>query len=121
MCDVGARDARGPSAMEACMSYVFLSDEWFDEVEKLTAGATAAAGSGPAIKMNVLVEGGPDGDKELHISESGFGKGPLDDAKIKLGIAYDIAKKMFVEGDQSVAMMAFSSGKIRILSGDMTQ
>ena len=103
------------------MSYVFLSDEWFDEVEKLVAGAAPASSSGPAMRMNVLVEGGPDGDKELHVAQTGFGKGFLDDAKIKLGIAYDIAKKMFVDGDQSVAMMAFSSGKIRILSGDMTQ
>ena len=34
---------------------------------------------------------------------------------------FDVAKKMFVEGDQSVAMMAFTSGKIRIINGDMGQ
>ena len=104
------------------MPYDFLSDEWFAQVELIAAEAAAAGGSAaPPMKMNVLVEGGPDGDKELHVAETGFGQGFLDDAKIKLGIAYDVAKKMFVDGDQSVAMTAFTSGKIKILSGDMGQ
>ena len=104
------------------MPYTFLSDEWFAEVEKLAAEAAAAGGaSAPPMKMNILVEGGPDGDKELHTSDTGFGRGSSDEAKIKLGIAYDVAKQMFVDGDQSVAMTAFMSGKIRILEGDMGQ
>ena len=104
------------------MPYEFLSDDWFAAVEKIAAEAAASgASAAPPMKMNILVEGGPDGDKEVHVSEKGFGRGSDDEAKIKLGIAYDVAKKMFVDGDQSVAMTAFTSGKIRILSGDMGQ
>ena len=57
----------------------------------------------------------------MNVGASGFGQGFNDEAKIKLGIAYDVAKKMFVDGDQSVAMTAFTSGQIKILSGDMGQ
>ena len=102
------------------MPYRFLSDEWFAEVEKLVAGADAAAAA-PPVAMNILVEGGPDGDKSLHTSASGFAQGFTDEAKIKLGIDYEVAKKMFVDGDQSAAMTAFTSGKIKILEGDMGQ
>ena len=104
------------------MPHEFLSDDWFAEVDKLAAEAAASGGAAaPPMAMNILVSGGPSGDKELHTTSSGFGQGFDDEAKIKLGIDYEIAKKMFVEGDQSAAMMAFTSGKIKILQGDMGQ
>src|SRR5436190_10184051 len=76
--------------LEVALPYEFLSDDWFAEVDKLAAEAAASGGAtAPPMKMNILVEGGPDGDKEVHVSEKGFGQGSDDEAKIKLGIAYD--------------------------------
>ena len=47
-------------------------------------------------------------------------KGLLSDCPTKLTMPYDIAKNMFIKGDQSAAMQAFMSGQIKI-EGDMSR
>jgi hypothetical protein len=101
------------------MPYPFLSDAWLDEVRKITE--EAGAGAMPhTVQLNLVVTGGPEGDKELHVDEGSFGPGLLDAAPTKLTVPYEVAKSMFIKGDQAAAMQAFMSGQIKV-EGDMTK
>jgi len=98
----------------------FLSDEWL-EAAKAIADEAGAGGGGPAgVVLNVVVTGGPRGDRELHFDGAGFATGLLDDAPTKLTVPYAVARQMFVEGNQQAAMQAFMSGQIKV-EGDMTK
>ncbi len=103
------------------MGQKFLSDSWFDEVNKLREKASIAVPD--ALKdlvINLAVTGGPDGDIEARMVGGGLERGFADDAPTKLKIPYDVARKMIVESDQSAAMQAFMSGQIQV-EGDMTK
>ena len=101
------------------MPYTFLSDQWLEEVQKLAA--EAPSGMMPdSVELNMVVTGGPEGDKELHVANGAFATGLLDSAPTKLTVPYQVAKDMFVKGDQSAAMQAFMSGQIKV-EGDMTK
>ena len=101
------------------MPYTFLSDEWLDAVQKLAA--EAGGGMMPdSVKLNMVVTGGPEGDRELHVADGAFASGLIDDAPTKLTVPYEVAKSMFVKGDQAAAMQAFMSGQIKV-EGDMTK
>ena len=103
------------------MGHKFLSDSWFDEVNKLReAAAIEVPDAMKDLVINVAVSGGPDGDVEAHMAKGGLLKGLADDAPTKLKIPYDVARKMMVDGDQSAAMQAFMSGQIQV-EGDMTK
>ena len=101
------------------MPYPFLSDEWLDEVQKLAADAGGAM-MPAAVQINMVVTGGPQGDRQLHVAEGAFGSGLLDDCPTKLTLPYQVARDMFVKGDQAAAMQAFMSGQIKV-EGDMTK
>jgi hypothetical protein len=96
----------------------FLSDAWLDEVE----GLEAPPASGPAadLVLNVVVTGGPDGDRELNMGGGKFNRGLVDGAPTKVTIPYDVAKAMFIEGNPQAAMQAFMAGQIKV-EGDMTK
>ena len=102
------------------MPYTFLSDAWLDEVSKLAAEAGAGAAMPDAVTLNLVVTGGPEGDRELHVAGGTFGAGLKDDAPTKLTVPYDVARNMFVNGDQAAAMQAFMGGKIKV-EGDMSK
>ena len=55
------------------MPYTFLSDEWLDEVKKLASEVDTS--DAPAVTVNVVVTGGPQGDRELHLADGSFGSG----------------------------------------------
>lgn len=101
------------------MPHAFLSDPWLDEVQKLTADA--GAGMMPeSVSLNLVVTGGPEGDRELHVGNGAFGSGLLEDCPTKLTMPFEVAKSMFIKGDQTAAMQAFMSGQIKV-EGDMTR
>ena len=101
------------------MPYPFLSDEWLSEVQKLAA--EGGGGAMPAgVSLNLVVTGGPQGDRELHVADGTFASGLQDGAPTKLTVPYDVARKMFVDGDQAAAMQAFMGGKIKV-EGDMSK
>ena len=103
------------------MPYTFLSDEWLAEVKKLADEAGAAGGAMPAgVQLNMVVTGGPQGDRELHLEKGTFAGGLIDGAPTKLTVPYSVARAMFVEGNQQAAMQAFMSGQIKV-EGDMTK
>ena len=101
------------------MPHTFLSDPWLDEVKKLIDEAGVEPQADP-ITVNMVVTGGPEGDRELHMAGGSFGAGLKDDAPTKLTVPYDVARNMFINGDQSAAMQAFMGGKIKV-EGDMSK
>jgi hypothetical protein len=103
------------------MGHVFLSDSWFEEVERLRAEVNPEVPA--AIKdlvINMVVKDGPDGDIEARMDSGRFVKGLADNAPTKLIVPYDIARKMFIDQDQNASMQAFMSGQITV-EGDMTK
>jgi hypothetical protein len=101
------------------MAFQFLSDEWLDEVKKLADEAGGASAFPAGVVLNMVVTGGPQGDRELHVAEGVFGTG-LVEAPTKLTVPYTVARAMFVEGNQQAAMQAFMGGQIKV-EGDMTK
>jgi hypothetical protein len=101
------------------MAHEFLSDEWFAAVRELTAGQEAPAGASDLV-INIVVTGGPSGDKEVHLSGGEFGEGLKDGAPTKLTVPYDVAKKTFIDQDQQAAMQAFMQGQVKV-EGDMSK
>jgi len=99
--------------------YEFLSEEWLTEAKAIAAEHDA--GNTPSdITVNVVVTGGPSGDRELHLTNGQFNSGAIEGAPTKLTVPYDVAKDMFVNGNQQAAMQAFMSGQIKV-EGDMTK
>lgn len=104
------------------MALDFLSDEWFAEVRKIRDEVNPPAPTGAAadLKLNIVVTGGPSGDKEIHMNAGDFGEGLLDDAPTKLTVPFEVAKKTFIENDQQAGMQAFMQGQIKV-EGDMSK
>ncbi len=104
------------------MGYTFLSDEWLSEAAKLRdeIGVSASGGPGSDITVNVVVTGGPDGDREVHLTNGSFGSGLLDGAPTKMTVPFDVAKQVFIDGNQQAAMQAFMQGQIKV-EGDMSK
>ena len=102
------------------MPYQFLSDEWLAEVKKIADENPEAAANAPDIQLNVVVTGGPQGDRELHLEKGTFAGGLIDGAPTTLTVPYSVARAMVVEGNQQAAMQAFMSGQIKV-EGDMSK
>jgi len=98
----------------------FLSDAWLEEVKKIAEESGGGGMMPENAEINMVVTGGPEGDKELHVAGGSFNTGLLEGAPTKLTLPYDVAKDMFINGNQQAAMQAFMSGKIKV-EGDMTK
>jgi hypothetical protein len=107
---------------EDAVGYKFLSDAWFDEVAKIRqeVGDLQLPANVRELKVNVEVSDGPQGGTvQWHWGGEGIGRG-LVQAPTKIKLPYAVARKIFVDRDQSAAMQAFMSGQIQI-EGDMMQ
>ncbi len=104
------------------MAFNFLSDEWFAEVDKIRGelGDDAIPASLKDLTVNIVVTGGPDGEKQVHLSGGNYEKGLSDSAPTKVTVPFDVAKSIFIEGNQQAAIQAFMSGQIKV-EGDMTK
>jgi SCP-2 sterol transfer family len=102
------------------MAHTFLSDDWFNAVESLRDEAPEPAPAMKDLTLNIVVAGGPDGDRELNLTGGQFERGLVADAPTKVTVPYEVAKAMFIEGNQQAAMQAFMSGQIKV-EGDMTK
>ncbi len=103
------------------MGHAFLSNDWFDAVEKVRAEINPPVPD--AVKdlvINLKVTGGPAGDVDAKMTSGRFEQGLDDDAPTTLTVPYDIARKMFIENDQQASMQAFMSGEIKV-EGDMAK
>ena len=101
------------------MAHTFLSESWFKEAERIRNEINPPVPD--AIKnivVNLLVKNGPEGDVEARIQGGKFEKGLAQSAPTKLTVPYDVAKAMFISGDQQASMQAFMTGQIQV-EGDM--
>jgi hypothetical protein len=102
------------------MSYPFLSDAWFDAVETLRDKAPTAPEEVADVAVNMVVTGGPDGDRALHFAEGRFDRGLVDGAPTTVTMPHRVARSMLVDLDPEVAITAFITGEIRV-EGDLTR
>jgi hypothetical protein len=105
---------------ERRMAYPFLSDAWFDAVEALRDKAPAAPEEITEIAVNMVVTGGPDGDRALHFAQGRFDRGLVDGAPTTVTVPHRVARSMLVDLDPEVAITAFMTGEIRV-EGDLTR
>ena len=98
----------------------FLSDEWFAKVKELVDDAGDIEIPGPLKDLTFnLTVATPEGEKKVHMHGGVFGEGHKD-APVTVILPGDIARKIFVEGDQQAGMQAFMSGQMRV-EGDVTK
>ena len=102
------------------MTHPFLSDEWFDAVEALRDKAPAAPEEVADVALNMVVTGGPDGDRALHFANGRFDRGLVDGAPATVTVSHRVARSMLVDLDPEVAVTAFMTGEIRV-EGDVTR
>jgi hypothetical protein len=98
----------------------FLSDGWFTEFQTLRSGA-GDLGTPDVVKnlvINMTVTGHPEGDKNIRMEAGEFKQGHKDGAPTKITVPYEVAKALFIDGDQNAGMQAFMSGQIQV-EGDM--
>ena len=105
---------------ERAVSYPFLSDAWFDAVEALRDKAPAAPEEVANIAVNMVVTGGPDGERALHFAEGRFDRGLVEGAPTTVTVPHRVARSMLVDLDPEVAITAFMTGEIRV-EGDLTR
>ena len=82
------------------MAFQFLSDEWFQEVDKLiaAAGDLQIPPAMRAVEVNVTITS-PAGSTDLFMKDGLFTRGHQASAPTRLTIASDLARKIFVDGD----------------------
>jgi hypothetical protein len=102
------------------MPHVFLSDDWFDAVDGLRDEMPEPPAAAKDLTINIVVAGGPEGDREIHMAGGRFERGLAADAPTKLTVPFDVARSMFIEGNQQAGMQAFMSGQIKV-EGDMSK
>lgn len=99
----------------------FLSDEWFNKVDELrkAAGDLEIPEQLSSVVININVDS--DGNElKFHLDGGNFERGHSDSAEVTLGVSEELARKIFVEGDNAAGMQAFMAGEIKI-DGDMTK
>jgi len=102
------------------MAYPFLSDAWFDAVEALRDEVPAAPEEVADIAVNMVVTGGPDGDRALHFADGRFDRGLVEGAPTTVTVPHRVARAMLVDLDPNAAITAFMNGEIRV-EGDITR
>ena len=103
------------------MSVEFLSDEWFAKVKEIreSAGDMEAPAALADLVINIKVNT-DDGEKHLSLVGGMIEEGEHADAATTLTLPADLAKRIFIEGDQSAGMQGFMSGQIKV-DGDMSK
>ncbi len=103
------------------MSFEFLSDEWFTEVEKIrdAAGDLEIPAQMADLQLNLKVTT-DNGDVEMSLNGGNLERGLIADAATTIILPADLAKKLFIEQDQSAGMQGFMSGQIKV-EGDMSK
>lgn len=103
------------------MTYQFLSDEWFNEVDRLiaAAGDLQIPAAMKAVEVNVTVTSAS-GNTELFMKDGLFTRGHQPGAATKLTIAAELARKIFVDGDAAAGVQAFLEGKMQV-EGDLAK
>jgi len=103
------------------MSYAFLSDEWFSEVDRLiaAAGDLQIPSAMAAVEVNITVTSGG-GDTPLFMKDGLFTRGHRAGVATTLTLSAGLARKIFVDGDTAAGTQAFFEGAIRV-DGDLAK
>jgi hypothetical protein len=104
----------------------FLSDEWFAAVEELgPPPPPPASGPGPGPDerhdtgaVNIVVTRDGADDVTVHVAGGTVGRGLVDDASTTVRTTFEVAKAVFLTGDQHAAMSAFIAGQVKV-QGDL--
>jgi hypothetical protein len=109
--EAGAKPRR-----EERVTHPFMSNAWFDAIIEIRdeVGEIPVDQATRDVVINLVVTDGPDGDQEMHVKPGSFGRGLAENAPTKLTMPYEIARNLFVERDQQIAVEAFMAGRIRI-------
>jgi hypothetical protein len=103
------------------MRHEFLSDAWFDEVDKLVAAAgdLKIPPEMQAVFVNITVTS-PAGDRTLHMREGLFLRGHNAGAPTTLALSIDLARKIFIDADTTAGVQAFLTGEMKA-DGDLAK
>ncbi|MDG2306583.1 MAG: SCP2 sterol-binding domain-containing protein [Candidatus Binatia bacterium] len=98
----------------------FLSNGWFSLVEALREEIDPPVPEKVRdITINVHITDGPDGHIDARMTAGRFLPGADEAALTRMSMPFDVAKKMFAEGDDQMAMQAMVQGDIK-LEGDLS-
>jgi hypothetical protein len=103
------------------MSYAFLSDEWFSQVDQLVAAAgdLQIPSAMAAVEVNITVTAGG-GDTSLFLKDGLFTRGHRASVATTLTLSAELARKIFIDGDTAAGTQAFFEGAIRV-DGDLAK
>ena len=101
------------------MRYAFLSDDWFNEVDKLiaAAGDLKIPEAMRVAHVNITVTS-PNGSTPLSMKDGIFTRGHEPAFTTSLTLDEAIARKIFVDGDAAAGVQAFLEGNIQV-EGDL--
>src|SRR5947209_10666549 len=102
------------------MAHPFLSDDWFAAAEALRAEAPKPSPAAKDVVLNIVVVGAPAGDVPMRFEAGRLERGLADGAPTTVRVPYDLAKRMFIDGDAAAGMQGFMSGQIQV-QGDMSK
>ncbi len=100
----------------------FMSAGWINEINKLRdslGGNVEVPDNAKAISLNFTITF-DDGEEQASVVGGELKSGHSESGKTTLILPGAVAKKLFIERDQSAAMQAFMSGQIKV-QGDMSQ
>jgi hypothetical protein len=100
----------------------FLSDEWFTKAQEMRAAA-GDLNLPDVIKdlvLNVTVTREDGSILDMCVNAGNIEKGHNAGAPTKLSLPIAVARKLFIDNDQSAGMQAFMSGQMKI-EGDMSK
>lgn len=98
----------------------FLSREWFEKVRELreAAGEIETPAAVQGLVVNLTVTGTEEGETHMSMVSGVLEEGHHSEAPTTMIIPMDLAKKIFIDNDQSAGMQGFMNGQIKV-EGDM--
>lgn len=102
-------------------SYRFMSEGWIGQINAIreSYGDIEVPDNAKSISLNFTITY-DDGEEQASFSGGEIKSGHDAEGKTTLILPAEVAKKLFVDRDQSAAMQAFMSGQIKV-EGDMSQ
>jgi hypothetical protein len=103
------------------MAHTFLSPEWFAAVDELIAkaGDLNIPAEMKAVEVNVTVTSAK-GDIPVFLKDGMFSQGHRAGAPTSLTLSEELARKIFVDGDNAAGVQAFLSGEMKA-EGDLAK